>query len=248
MFLKNYLLQRAKDVLIRFPKNIIRLLEFFGEYRRFKKLSDGRFSVKLKDIYPCLKDKTAITPFDQHYIYHPAWAARVLARTKPAYHVDISSKLSFSTIVSAFVPVRFYDYRPADMKLSGLESAFADLNGLPFEDDSQPSISCMHTIEHIGLGRYGDVIDTKGDLKAIDELKRVVKPGGDVLFVTPVGTPRIEYNAHRVYSYEQIISYFAPLQLVEFALVPDEGGFIDNADVSLAEKQHYGCGCFWFKK
>ena len=248
MFLRNYILQRAKDVLIRFPKNIIRLFEFFGEYRRFKKLSDDRFSVKLKDIYPCLKDKTSITPFDQHYIYHPAWAARVLARTKPAYHVDISSKLSFSTIVSAFVPVRFYDYRPADMKLSGLESAFADLNGLPFEDDSQPSISCMHTIEHIGLGRYGDVIDTKGDLKAINELKRVVKPGGDVLFVTPVGTPRIEYNAHRVYSYEQIISYFAPLQLVEFALVPDEGGFIDNADVSLAEKQHYGCGCFWFKK
>ena len=248
MFLRNYILQRAKDVLIRFPKNIIRLFEFFGEYRRFKKLSDDRFSVKLKDIYPCLKDKTSITPFDQHYIYHPAWAARVLARTKPAYHVDISSKLSFSTIVSAFVPVRFYDYRPADMKLSGLESAFADLNGLPFEDDSQPSISCMHTIEHIGLGRYGDVIDPKGDLKAINELKRVVKPGGDVLFVTPVGTPRIEYNAHRVYSYEQIISYFAPLQLVEFALVPDEGGFIDNADVSLAEKQHYGCGCFWFKK
>ena len=248
MFLRNYIVQRAKDVIIRFPQNIIRLFEFFGEYRRFKKLSDGRFSVKLKDIYPCLKDKTSITPFDQHYIYHPAWAARVLARTKPAYHVDISSKLSFSTIVSAFVPVRFYDYRPADMKLSGLESAFADLNGLPFENDSQPSISCMHTIEHIGLGRYGDVIDTKGDLKAIDELKRVVKPGGDVLFVTPVGTPRIEYNAHRVYSYEQIISYFAPLQLVEFALVPDEGGFIDNADVSLAEKQHYGCGCFWFKK
>ncbi len=248
MFLKHYFIQRGKDVLIRFPKNVIRLFEFFGEFRRFKKMSDKRFSVNLKDIYPCLKDKTTITPFDQHYIYHPAWAARVLARTRPEFHVDISSKLSFSTIVSAFVPVKFYDYRPADMKLSGLESAFADLNKLPFEDDSQPSISCMHTIEHIGLGRYGDVIDPQGDLKAINELKRVVRPGGDVLFVTPVGTPRIEYNAHRVYSYEQIISYFAPLKLVEFALVPDEGGFIDNADPSLASKQQYGCGCFWFKK
>ena len=248
MFLKHYFIQRGKDVLIRFPKNVIRLFEFFGEFRKFRKLCDDRFSVNLKDIYPCLKDKTSITPFDQHYIYHPAWAARVLARTRPEFHVDISSKLSFSTIVSAFVPVKFYDYRPADMKLSGLESAFADLNKLPFEDDSQPSISCMHTIEHIGLGRYGDVIDAKGDLKAINELKRVVRPGGDVLFVTPVGTPRIEYNAHRVYSYEQIISYFAPLQLIEFAIIPDEGGFIDNADVALAAKQNYGCGCFWFKK
>ncbi len=248
MFLKHYFIQRGKDVLIRLPKNVIRLFEFFGDFRKFRKFSDDRFSVNLKDIYPCLKDKTSITPFDQHYIYHPAWAARVLARTRPEFHVDISSKLSFSTIVSAFVPVKFYDYRPADMKLSGLESAFADLNKLPFEDDSQPSISCMHTIEHIGLGRYGDVIDPQGDLKAINELKRVVRPGGDVLFVTPVGIPRIEYNAHRVYSYDQIISYFAPLQLIEFALIPDEGGFIDNADAALAAKQNYGCGCFWFKK
>lgn len=248
MFLKHYFIQRAKDVLIRLPKNIVRLFEFFGEYRQFKKMSDNRFPMHFSDIYPCLKDKTSLTPFDQHYIYHPAWAARVLSRTRPEWHVDISSKLSFSTIVSAFVPVRFYDYRPADLKLSGLESAFGDLNKLPFQDDSQPSISCMHTIEHIGLGRYGDVIDPQGDIKAINELKRVVKPNGDVLFVTPVGKPRIEYNAHRVYSYQQIINYFAPLQLVEFALVPDTGGLIENATSTLADQQLYGCGCFWFKK
>lgn len=106
----------------------------------------------------------------------------------------------------------------------------------------------MHTIEHIGLGRYGDVIDPQGDLKAINELKRVVRPGGDLLFVTPVGTPRIEYNAHRVYSFEQIKKYFAPFELIEFSMVPDEGGFIVNADPASVAKQHYGCGCFWFKK
>ena len=208
MFLKHYFIQRGKDILIRFPKNIVRLFEFFGEFRRFKKLNDNRFSVNLKDIYPCLKDKTSITPFDQHYIYHPAWAARVLAKSRPDYHIDFSSILSFCTIVSAFIPVKFYDYRPAEIKLSGLDSAFADLNKLPFEDDSQPSISCMHTIEHIGLGRYGDPLDALGDLKAIEELKRIVKLDGDLLFVTPVGQPKIMFNGQRVYSYEQIVSYF----------------------------------------
>jgi len=248
MFLKNYFIQLGKDILIRFPKNVVRFFQFFGEYSKFTKNADNRFSVKLKDIYPCLKDKLETTPFDQHYIYHPAWAARVLSRTRPAFHVDISSKLSFSTIVSAFVPVKFYDYRPAEMQLSGLTSEFADLNKLPFPDSSQPSISCMHTIEHIGLGRYGDVIDPQGDLKAIEELKRVVMFGGDLLFVTPVGKPRIEYNAHRVYSFEQVLKYFAPLELKEFSLIPDEGGLIENADPALVAKQHYGCGCFWFKK
>ena len=248
MFLKSFFIQTGKDILIRFPRKVIRFFEFIGEYRKFKKINDQRFSVDLKDIYPCLTDKIKMTPFDQHYIYHPAWAARVLAKTRPEYHIDFSSILSFSTIVSAFVPVKFYDYRPADMKLSGLESAFADLNKLPFEDNSQPSISCMHTVEHIGLGRYGDPLNATGDLKAIEELKRIVKPEGDLLFVTPVGQPRVEYNAHRVYSFEQITSYFAPFQLIEFSLIPDEGGIIQNADPSLVATQNYGCGCFWFKK
>ena len=106
----------------------------------------------------------------------------------------------------------------------------------------------MHTIEHIGLGRYGDPIDPQGDLKAIKELVRVTKPGGDLLFVTPVGKQRIEFNAHRVYSFEQIIEYFAPLQLQQFSLVPDTGGLIENADPALVKEQMYGCGCFWFKK
>lgn len=248
MFLKDYSIQRAKDILIRFPKKVVRFFEFLRELLRYQKNNDGRFSVSIKDIYPCLSDKIAKTPFDQHYIYHPAWAARVLAKTRPEYHVDISSILSFGSIVSAFIPFKFYDYRPADLTLPNWESGFADLINLPFESNSQPSISCMHTIEHIGLGRYGDPLDPQGDLKAIAELKRVVKPGGDLLFVTPVGKPRIEFNGHRIYSYDQVIGSFSPLQLIEFSLIPDAGGLIENARPELVIQQKYGCGCFWFRK
>jgi hypothetical protein len=106
----------------------------------------------------------------------------------------------------------------------------------------------MHTIEHIGLGRYGDELDAYGDIKAINELKRVLKPGGDLLFVTPVGKPKIEFNGHRIYSFEQIMEYFSPLTLTNFSMVPDKGGLIENADPALVSQQSYGCGCFWFKK
>jgi hypothetical protein len=248
MYLKNAAVQTIKKVFIRWPKTIMRFFLFFGDYSRFKKNADGRFANSIKDIYPCLKDKITTTPFDQHYIYHPAWAARILAETKPALHIDISSILSFSSIVSAFVPVKFYDYRPAQLQLPGFTSDFADLAQLPFADASVTSISCMHTIEHIGLGRYGDAIDPNGDLKAINELKRVVAPNGSLLFVTPVGKPKIEFNAHRIYSYEQITSYFTGMQLTEFSLIPDTGGLIKNADPALVKEQNYGCGCFWFKK
>ena len=106
----------------------------------------------------------------------------------------------------------------------------------------------MHTVEHIGLGRYGDELDPKGDLTAIAELKRVLASGGDLLFVTPVGRPKIEFNGQRIYSYEMIVEYFAPFVLKEFSLIPDAGGFIEGADPALVAQQAYGCGCFWFKK
>ena len=248
MYLKNYAIQVGKDILIRFPKKVARFFTYVGELRRFRNKNDKRFSIKTRDLYPFLKDSITKTPFDQHYTYHPAWAARILARTKPEYHVDISSILYFGTMLSAFIPVKFYDYRPADIKLDGYETGFADLKQLPFSDGSIPSLSCMHTIEHVGLGRYGDALDPDGDLTSILELIRVLAKGGHLLFVVPVGKAKIVFNGHRIYSFEQIISYFAGIELIEFSLVPDKGGLIINADPQLVKEQDYGCGCFLFRK
>lgn len=222
----------------------------FAHYQRLAGPAP-RFPARWRERQALLLDRTASTPFDRHYVYHPAWAARVLAHTRPALHIDIASTLHFSAIVSAFVPVKFYDYRPADLGMSNLHAEFADLLALPFADASVASLSCMHTVEHVGLGRYGDPIDPDGDLKAIGELERVLAPGGSLLFVTPVGRPRLIFNAHRIYAYEQIVRYFARLTLREFALVPDharDGGLIVGASQAQADAQQYGCGCFWFVK
>ena len=225
---------------------------FREEFKKFKSLNDNsepkRFNVEWEEIYPRLDDNTPNTGFDAHYVYHPAWAARILAVIKPEYHIDISSTLHFSTLVSAFIPVRFYDYRPPVLHLNNLTCDFIDLNVLPFETDSVNTLSCMHTIEHIGLGRYGDALDATGDLKAIKELKRVVKPGGSMLFVVPVGKPKLMFNAHRIYGYSQIIEYFSGFTLKDFSLVTDKNEFITNAPSELADAQKYGCGCFWFVK
>ena len=223
----------------------------FATFQILTKQSTPRFVVRREDLYPCLSEATSATLFDRHYIYHPAWAARVLAQTQPAEHIDISSHLSFCAIVSAFVPVRFYDYRPADLQLSGLQSLPADLMALPFADNSLPSLSCMHTVEHVGLGRYGDPLDPDGDVKAIAELRRVVAPGGSLLFVVPVGRPRLQFNAHRIYSYAQVAEQFAGWQVREFALIQDDakgGGLLTHNAAALVEQQFYGCGCFWLQK
>jgi SAM-dependent methyltransferase len=233
-------------------KYLLRYYLFVTEYIRFSSLlkkNTARFSsLAWRERYPCLGENTGTTYFDAPYIYHPAWAARILKKTQPSMHIDISSTLNFCAIASAFVPVEFYDYRPAKLALDNLICRQGDLTQLPFEDGSVESLSCMHVVEHVGLGRYGDVLDPDGDLKAIAELKRVLASGGSLLFVTPVGKPKIRYNAHRIYSYDQVVSYFAGLQIQQFALVDDKDRFLVDANPAYANQQEYGCGCWWFKK
>lgn len=225
---------------------------FYNEFEQFAGMAGSapRLAVNPADINPQLSDRASITPIDRHYTYHPAWAARVLAKTRPDKHIDISSIVSFCAVVSAFIPVEFYDFRPAPVELDGLYTGAADLTQLPFANDSIESLSCMHVIEHIGLGRYGDPLDPDGDLKAIKELIRVLATGGNLLVATPVGRARVAFNAHRIYDHETFASYFAPLELVEFALIEErgEGGLIVAPPARRVRAESYGCGCFWFRK
>jgi len=252
---------KTKQFIIRIPGSIAfymfarkmrALPHFFKDFILFKKKDvSKRFSTKIIDFIPCLTDRTKTTSFEPHYTFHPPWAARIIVENNPSKHIDISSIIHFSTMLSAYIPVDFYDYRPVNLFLPNLECKKGDLLALPFADNSIESISCMHTIEHIGLGRYGDTIDPEGDIKAINELKRVVRPGGTLIFVTPVGKPRIAFNAHRVYSYEQVIGMFVGMKLQEFSLVPDDYkkyGLMKGASKEIVKDQLYACGCFWFIK
>jgi len=120
---------------------------------------------------------------------------------------------------------------------------------LPFDDNSVESLSCMHVIEHIGLERYGDPLDPQGDIKAISELKRVSAPNGTLLFVVPLGEHSIiQYNAHRIYNYDQIISLFQGFKLLDFSYINDAGSYIPQANKPDTVGQVYGCGCFYFSK
>lgn len=246
------IIRKIRELFQRRPKLNRKFVAEFDELSQMEDLTRKRFKFSQDDFFPCLHDNTADTGFDRHYVYHPAWAARIISRIRPEKHVDISSTLHFCSILSAFIPVDFYDYRPANLVLGQLRSMSADLLSLPFKDNSIPSLSCMHTVEHVGLGRYGDPLDYDGDLKAIKELKRVLAVGGHLLFVVPLGREsRIFFNAHRVYTKQHALDLFADLQLVDFSLIPEDesdGGLVSDPSDQLLDKQVYGCGCFHFTK
>jgi hypothetical protein len=57
----------------------------------------------------------------------------------------------------------------------------------------------ISSVEHSGLGRYGDPIDIDGDLKSMRVLYDRIKPNGICFFSVPIGTDHIEGILHRVY-------------------------------------------------
>lgn len=157
-------------------------------------------------LWPCLDDKTDNTSFDKYYFYQDTWVARKIFDIHPKYIVDAGSTALLVGVISQFVPTISVDVRPLPVSLRGLTCIRASITELPFKKRTVELLSSMSVIEHVGLGRYGDNLDTQGSVNAFKEVSRVIKPGGHFLFSIPVShTPGLSFNAHRIFSKQQIL-------------------------------------------
>ncbi len=224
---------------------LVRLPRYILGWMRFSWLA-GSARPKLIDSYPCLADRVAATPFDPHYFYQGAWLARRVAGARPSLHVDVASSALTMSVLSAVCPTLILDYRPLKVKLAGLTPIAGSVTSLPFADASLASLSCLHVIEHIGLGRYGDPLDPNGSLRAALELVRVLAPGGTLYLSVPIGRERVCFNAHRVFSPATILLWFSSLKLTYFGLVGDDGRYTESCKAVAGEGLQYGCGFFEF--
>ena len=204
--------------------------------------------ISFRDSYPCLADRVVDTPFDPHYFFQAAWLARCLHHAKPPFHVDIGSSVMMINVLSATTKTIFVDYRPLRVHLSNFLPLGGDIIRLPFRTGSITSLSCLHVLEHVGLGRYGDPINPEGSRLAATELQRVLKPGGSLFLSVPVGRERVCFNAHRVFSPGTVRDFFQELQLKAFSLVDDAGRFNEEISPEAAANLEYGCGLFEFVK
>jgi hypothetical protein len=223
------------------------LPKYFWNLRSYVKLAPSS-KISFADLQPCLGDWTTSTPFDPHYFYQGAWAARKLKKIHPERHVDIASSVLMVSVLSGFIDTVFVDYRPLKANLSGLNSIPGDILALPFDDASVTSLSCLHVIEHIGLGRYGDPLDPLGSVKGAGELQRILAQGGSLFLSLPIGRERICFNAHRVHLPSSVLRLFSNLRLVDFSYVDDAGVFHENTQLDQANHLEYGCGMFHFEK
>ena len=185
---------------------------------------------------------------DYHYVFVGAWAARRIVGLRPEVHIDVGSQIGFTTVLSAVVPTVSVEFRELKLDVPGFRSVTGDILRLPFESGSVLSLSCLHVIEHIGLGRYGDPLDPNGSIKAAQELSRVLAVGGQLLIALPQGRPRVCFNAHRVHDSRQVIAMFSGLKLLEFSGVDDDGRYLENREPVALDSCEYGCGFYRFSK
>jgi SAM-dependent methyltransferase len=225
---------------------------FVGQYRQFRAESRrvGLPVPNLADLFPILgEDGEAAGGYDAQYLHQDFWAARRLYDNRPHQHVDVSSRVDgFVTSALVFCPIMMVDVRPFPASLPGLTFRQTDATRLPFEDSSVASISSLHAMEHFGLGRYGDALNPSGTIEALAELARVAAPGGRVYLGLPTGRTRVMFNAHRVLSPSLVLNTLAPLRLLSFAAVNDDGDFIPVADPADFENAFGSCGLFELTK
>jgi SAM-dependent methyltransferase len=200
------------------------------------------------DLYPILDEKTKITDVDYQYLYQQIWVFNEVNKLKPNNHYDVSSTYQMSCYLAGITNAHFIDLRPIEADIDNLHLLKGEIENLPFEDNSLESLSCLHVIEHIGLGRYGDKLNVDGPKIACKELSRVVKPGGYLYLSTPIGRERICFNAHHVFNPLTILKYCKDLELVEFSMVDDEGKLHKDMKVKGYQDKEYSLGMFKFIK
>ncbi len=97
-------------------------------------------------------------------------------------------------------------------------------------DEQFDAAISISSIEHDGLGRYGDPINPNGDLQAMRLLKRKLKPGGLLFLGIPIGLDTLVWNAHRIYGEIRLPLLLEGWELVDRFYYKDSDLKVDTGD------------------
>ena len=226
---------------------------FIKDYIFFKINSDNSFPVEAS--YPCLSDKfDTAGKLDRHYFYQDTYVARKIYEVNPIDHLDVGSRIDgFIAQLSIFRKLTIIDIRPLDVEIVNVNFLQADICKDDFNVRTAESVSCLHTLEHIGLGRYNDPLGTDLWKQGLKNLWSLVNPGGILYLSVPIGKQKIMFNAHRVFNTTTIINEIPNAKLIDFAYIGDKTslkvGPTNTLEIDKITRDfNYGLGIFMFKK
>lgn len=157
-----------------------------------------------------------------HYFWQDLVCAKWIYDNLPERHLDLGSRIDgFICHVLTFTEVEILDIRPLSIEIPGLRSCIIDAQaGLSTLKEKYNSVSSLHSIEHFGLGRYGDPLDKDGHLKGLINLSETLNLGGYLYVSFPIGAPRVEFNSQRVLHPLWVLEILNNFSLEDFVLIP----------------------------
>ena len=114
------------------------------------------------------------------------------------------------------VPYEMEDSRFTSYDIDTFWSTIGDArttNHVPYD-----CIVSYRTVQHDGLGRFGDEVDPWGDVRAMAEVWSLLRPGGLLILGVAVGNDCVVFNLHRVYGRRRL-----PLLLAGWKVVSAYG-------------------------
>jgi hypothetical protein len=250
--------------LINFGFNPLKIVEGFKglryyvkDYRAFNRKMRVSLQFGAMQMYPIFGNRFQKGGIlSGHYFHQDLYMARKIYVAKPLHHLDIGSRTDgFVAHLAVFMEVEVMDIRPLSGLVLNIKYLKADLSDKAFPlREYTSSVSCLHALEHFGLGRYGDPIDPEGYLTGWNNIYACLKSRGIFYFSTPIGPQRIEFNAHRVFSMKYLLEMIAgKYEIISFSYVDDVGNLHENAPLSEDMILNnfgcqYGCGLFELRK
>jgi hypothetical protein len=234
-------------------RSIIGFPRYLKEKRRYAAQSDiDLWPIKF---YPMILDRNGESAELGEYFWQDLFVAKQVINTNPKRHIDVGSRIDgFVAHLACVRPIEVFDIRPLNSKVENVEFVQWDItNPLSDYHEIADCVTCLHTIEHIGLGRYGDPLDPDGWKKGLESLGKLLKRGGEMWLSVPIGKQRVEFNAHRVFDPRTIAQYVKTqgLSLVEFHYL-DNNRIIKSTnleqDMEKLSRENYSLGIFLFKE
>ncbi len=225
-------------------------VRFFRELRTLKKqLGPDNKVFPFGKLYPCLDDRSSESGMGRGaYFHQDLLAARRIHSNRPAVHLDVGSRIDgFVAHVASFRPIQVIDVRPLSSNIANVTFVQMDMMGEIAGDwvGCCDSLSCLHVLEHFGLGRYGDAVQWNGHLIGLENLRKLLKQRGKLYLSVPIGPQRIEFNAHRVFCLEYLLELFHGKFAIDcFSFVDDAGDLHEGVDLTdEGVTTNFGCTC-----
>lgn len=209
------------------------------------------------------KNHMFLSDFESHagiakgeYFHQDLLVANYIYKNNPKRHVDIGSRIDgFVAHVASFRKIEVLDIRKLEnSEHENIKFIQSDLMK-PKDLGEVDSISCLHVIEHFGLGRYGDTIDVEGHNKGIRNLINMLSKNGSLYLSFPIGKyDLVLFNANRIFQVDTILNHPSIkkyMQLFRFDYVDQSGNLhkdikIEDFNADINKKNC--CGIYTFKK